>query len=79
LFCSWIEDLEWDWIEKKSAANARELLEKYKGMHWLDDEELFVAGSDALAFQGGRSGMKYCVIGRSERDGGRFYGVISYK
>jgi hypothetical protein len=68
LFRSWIEDSEWDWIEKESVANERELLEKYKGMRWLEDEELFVAWSDAMEFQGGCSGMGYCLIGRSERD-----------
>jgi hypothetical protein len=69
LFRSWIEDSEWDWIEKKSVAHERELLAKYQGMRWMDDEELFVARSDTMEFQGGRSGMGYCLIGRSERDG----------
>jgi hypothetical protein len=50
-------------------ANERQLLEKYKRMNWLDTEELFVARPDDMEFQGGCSGMGYCLIGRSEWDG----------
>jgi hypothetical protein len=45
------------------------LLRKYQGMQWMDDDELMVARSDTMEWQGGRSGLGWSLIGRSDRDG----------
>jgi Protein of unknown function (DUF 659) len=70
LFKAWIEDdWEWECIEDKKDLKKMTLLRKYQGMQWMDDEELMVARSDTMEWQGGRSGSGWLLIGRSDRDG----------
>jgi hypothetical protein len=70
LFKAWIED-EWEWacIEEKKDVQKEALLRKYKEMQWMDDDQLMVAWSDTMEWQGGRSGSGWLLIGRSDRDG----------
>jgi hypothetical protein len=38
-------------------------------MQWMDNDKLMVARSDTMEWQGGRSGLGWLLIGRSDRDG----------
>jgi hypothetical protein len=70
LFKAWIkDDWEWECIEDKKDLKKMSLLQKYEGMQWMDNDELMVAQSDTMEWQGGRSGSGWSLIGRSDRDG----------
>jgi hypothetical protein len=70
LFKACIED-DWEWacIEEKQDVQKEALLQKFKGMQWMDDNELMMVRSDTMEWQGGRSGSGWLLIGRSDRDG----------
>jgi hypothetical protein len=43
---------------------------KYNGVgQWMDNDELMVARSDTMEWQGGRSCTGWSLIGKSDRDG----------
>jgi hypothetical protein len=66
----WTED-DWEWacIEEKKDVRKEAFLRKYTGMQWMDNDELMVARSDMMEWQGGRSGSGWSLIGKSDRDG----------
>lgn len=82
LFKAWIED-DWEWaaMEKKDEVTKRQLLVKYHGLHWLDENDvLIVAKCLELEWRSGRHEYGYHLIGVRDSDGvsdyWRFHEVV---
>lgn len=66
LFKAWMEDWEFDCLHKNDPLAKERLLHKYGGLRWEDKDDnqnLCIADTTDMEYQGGRGGSGWCVIG----------------
>ena len=70
IFNAWIKDLKSDILRSRYQGNEQRILQKYKNIRFLDDEDnqIYIIVPENLEFKGPtRGNNQYCVVGQPLR------------